>query len=153
MARTSRKGLGGKSPSPHVKSRDAKMVQEFLDLRTHNPDQLAKEIESDVAKHYGVGRSYLRRKLAEHRKKLRTDQNIGTAREGEFERRYWNSPLFDEGEDELPTVLTIHGQTLPILDWAREANIHPRVLEARIRAGWDPEWALVPFPGMTFWEG
>jgi len=73
--------------------------------------------------------------------------------EGEFERRYWNSPLFDEGEDDLPGVLTIDGRTLTILDWAREANIHPRVLEARIRAGWHPDWILMPFPGMTYWEG
>ncbi len=73
--------------------------------------------------------------------------------EGEFERRYWNSPLFDEGEDELPAVLTIDGRTLTISEWAREANIHPRVLEARIRAGWHPDWILIPFPGMTYWEG
>jgi hypothetical protein len=152
-----KRSAGGRRPSPQTAARDAKIVQDVLDLldsRSRNPDRkvMVKEIEVDVAKRYSVGRSYLRRKLAEHRKKLGTDQNVRAARERELERQM-KSPLFDEGEDELPAVLTIHGQTLTILDWAREANIHPRVLEARIRAGWDPEWALVPFPGMTFWEG
>jgi len=29
----------------------------------------------------------------------------------------------------------------------------PQSVGSRIRAGWHPDWILMPFPGMTFWTG
>lgn len=50
-------------------------------------------------------------------------------------------------------LLTIHDRTHTLVEWAREANIRPGTLYGRIKDGWEPEWALVPLPGMLFWEG
>jgi hypothetical protein len=77
-ASKSRKGVGGKPRDPETARRDAKMVQDALDLRAQNPDRKKvkdKTIISDVARDHSVGPSYLRRKLADHRKKLGTDPN------------------------------------------------------------------------------
>jgi hypothetical protein len=78
IASKSRKGVGGKPRDPETARRDAKIVQEFLDLRAQNPDRKKvkdKTIISDVGRDHGVGASYVRRKLAEYRKKLGTDPN------------------------------------------------------------------------------
>ncbi len=70
---------GGSLPrDPETARRDAKIVQEALDLRARNPDRKKvkdKTIISDVARRHSVGDSYVRRKLAEYRKKLGTDPN------------------------------------------------------------------------------
>lgn len=73
MARTNRKGVGGRRRSPHVADRDAKIAQAVLDLTAQHPDRLVKSIELDVGAQYGVGPSYVRRKVGEYRKKLGTD--------------------------------------------------------------------------------
>jgi hypothetical protein len=77
-SKSKRKGVGGKPRDPETALRDAKIVQDALDLRAQNPDRKKvkdKTIISDVARDHSVGPSYLRRKLADHRKKLGTDPN------------------------------------------------------------------------------
>jgi hypothetical protein len=77
-SKSKRQGVGGKPRDPETARRDAKIVQEALDLRARNPDRKKvkdKTIISDVARRHSVGDSYVRRKLAEYRKKLGTDPN------------------------------------------------------------------------------
>jgi hypothetical protein len=77
-SKSKRKGVGGKPRDPETALRDAKIVQDALDLRAQNPDRKKvkdKTIIRDVAVDHGVGDSYVRRKLAEHRKKVGTDPN------------------------------------------------------------------------------
>jgi len=52
----------------------------------------------------------------------------------------------------LEAARKMDGETMTIADWAREVNIRPNTLHARIRYGWHPDWVLMPFPGMTYWE-
>jgi hypothetical protein len=77
-SKSKRRGVGGKPRDPSTAPRDAKIVEEvldFLDWRSRNPDRkvMVKTIISDVARRHSVGDSYVRRKLAEYRKKLGTD--------------------------------------------------------------------------------
>jgi hypothetical protein len=64
----------------------------------------------------------------------------------------WATTIEQHNNKRTNRHLTIDGQTLTIAQWARETNIHHRALRERLKRGWDPDWILVPFPGMTFWE-
>src|SRR5258706_79223 len=69
-----------------------------------------------------------------------------------WEAKHHDAELEDDDDPEFETNrLTVDGQTLSILDWARETNIHPAVLRARAKSGWHPDWILVPLPRMTYW--
>jgi hypothetical protein len=50
-------------------------------------------------------------------------------------------------------LLTVDGVSQTLAQWARETNISPSALYRRFTSGWHADWLLVPFPGMTFWEG
>jgi hypothetical protein len=65
----------------------------------------------------------------------------------------WATPIEQANNTRANHLLTVDGRTLTISEWAREANINPKALSARIKYGWHPDWLLVPFPGMAFWEG
>ncbi len=66
---------------------------------------------------------------------------------------HWATPIEQANNTGVNHLITIYGRTQTLVEWAREANILPVTLRRRITAGWDPEWALVPFPGMALWEG
>jgi N6-adenosine-specific RNA methylase IME4 len=59
----------------------------------------------------------------------------------------------DDDPDFDTQLLTVDGLTLSLSAWARDTNIHPAVLRARIKSGWHADWILMPLPGMSFWEG
>jgi hypothetical protein len=65
----------------------------------------------------------------------------------------WATPIEQANNTRVNHLLTIDGQTLTTSEWARETNIAPKTLRARVKYGWHPDWLLVPFPGMSFWEG
>jgi hypothetical protein len=65
----------------------------------------------------------------------------------------WATPVEQANNTRANHLLTIDGQTMTIVEWAREANILPVTLRRRIKDGWHPDWLLMPFPGMAFWEG
>jgi N6-adenosine-specific RNA methylase IME4/ParB-like chromosome segregation protein Spo0J len=69
-----------------------------------------------------------------------------------WEAEHHDAELEADDDPEFGTTrLTVDGRTLAISAWARETNIHPAVLRARIKSGWHPDWILVPLPGMTYW--
>jgi hypothetical protein len=65
----------------------------------------------------------------------------------------WATRIEQNNNSRSNRRLTIDGREATIAEHAREANIHPDVLRRRIKRGWHPDWLLVPFPGMAFWEG
>jgi hypothetical protein len=64
----------------------------------------------------------------------------------------WVLPVINSNNKRNSHFLTIDGRTQTLMQWACEANIHPTTLRERIKRGWHPDWLLVPFPGMAFYE-
>jgi N6-adenosine-specific RNA methylase IME4 len=65
-----------------------------------------------------------------------------------------DAELEPDDDPEFDTqLLTVDGLTLSVSAWARESNIHPAMLRARLKSGWHSDWILMPLPGMGFWEG
>jgi hypothetical protein len=65
----------------------------------------------------------------------------------------WATPVEQQNNKRNNHLITIEGRRQTLTQWARETNIHPDALYERIKRGWHSDWILVPFPGMTYWEG
>jgi hypothetical protein len=65
----------------------------------------------------------------------------------------WATDIEQSNNKRNNHLITVDGRVMTVVEGAREANIHPSALHRRITSNWHPDWLLVPFPGMAFWEG